>query len=92
MIRSFRHKGLRRLFEEDDGRGLNRAYVDKIQRILARLDAAKEIADMDLPAYRLHALKGDFQGFYSIAVSGNWRIVFRFEQGEALNVDLLDYH
>ncbi len=92
MIRSFRHKGLKRLFEEDDARGLNVEHTDKIRRILARLDAAQTIADMDLPGYRLHALKNDLQGFYSVTVRANWRIVFQFAQGEALNVDYTDYH
>lgn len=92
MIRSFRHKGLKRLFEEDDTRGLNVEHTDKLRRILARLDSAKIIADMDLPGYRLHALKGGLQGFYSVTVRANWRVIFQFDQGEALNVDYVDYH
>ena len=92
MVHSFRHKGLKRLFEEDDARGLHVEHADKIRRILARLDAAKDIADMDLPGYRLHSLKGDLQGFYSVTVRANCRIVFQFAQGEALHVDYIDYH
>ncbi len=70
MIRSFRHKGLKRLFEEDDARGLNAEHTDKLRRILARLDVAKVIADLDLPGYRLHALKGSLQGFHSVTGTG----------------------
>ncbi len=92
MISSFRHKGLKRLFEEDDIRGINGEHAEKVRRILARLDAAKDVADMDLPGYRLHPLKGRYQGFYSVIVRGNWRIIFQFEQGEIGNVDYVDYH
>jgi proteic killer suppression protein len=92
MIRSFRHKGLKRLFEENDARGLNVEHMEKLRRILARMDSAKVIADMDLPGYRLHALKGDLHGFYSVTVRANWRVIFQFEKGEALNVDYVDYH
>jgi proteic killer suppression protein len=92
MIRSFRHKGLKRLFEENDARGLNVEHTEKLRRILARMDSAKVITDMDLPGYRLHALKGDLHGFYSVTVRANWRVIFQFEQGEALNVDYVDYH
>lgn len=67
-------------------------YADKIERILARLDAASEPRDMDLPGYRLHALKGDLGGLWAVNVSGSRRIVFRFEGANACDVDLLDYH
>jgi proteic killer suppression protein len=67
-------------------------HVDKIQRILARLDEAAQVRNMDLPGFRLHPLKGDLAGYWSVAVSGNWRIVFRFEVGHASDVDLIDYH
>ena len=66
--------------------------ADKIERILARLDQASEPQGMSLPGYRLHSLKGDLAGFWSVAVSANWRIVFRFEGGHAIDVDLIDYH
>lgn len=92
VIRSLRHKGLKRLFEEDDARSLRAEHADKIRRILSRLDVAVSVADMDLPGYRLHALKGELQGFYSVTVRANWRIVFQFEQGEVVNVDYIDYH
>lgn len=92
MIARFRHKGLRRLYERDDRRGLPADHADKIARILARLDAATAPGQMDLPGLRLHPLKGDLAGYWSVSVSGNWRIVFRFEGADACDVDLIDYH
>lgn len=92
MIASFRHRGLKRLFEEDDHRGLSPAHVDKIKRILARLDEAAEVTNMALPGFGLHPLKGKLKGLWAVSVSGNWRIVFRFEKGNAYDVDLVDYH
>lgn len=92
MIESFQHKGLRRLFEEDDRRKVPAAHIDKIVRILARLNEAMTVQDMGLPGYRLHPLKGELTGFWSVSVSGNRRIVFRFENGTAYDVDLIDYH
>jgi len=92
MIVSFRHKGLKLLFEKGDRRKVLSDHVDKVERILARLDEASEVGNMDLPGFRLHPLKGDLAGYWSVTVSGNWRIVFRFEGGHASNVDLIDYH
>lgn len=92
MIESFRHKGLNKLFEDDDRRKVPTAQSDKIARILARLNEAMTVQDMALPGYRLHPLKGKLAGFWSVSVSGNWRIVFRFENGVAYDVDLIDYH
>jgi toxin HigB-1 len=92
MIRSFRHKGLKRLYRDDDPRGVNADQADKLRRILARLDSAKVLSDLDLPGYCLHALKGDLLGFYALTVRANWRVVFRFERGEASDVDYVDYH
>jgi proteic killer suppression protein len=92
MIASIRHKGLRRLYEVDDPRGVSADHADKLRRILARLDAAREAADMDLPGYRLHPLKGNRAGFYAVTVNGNWRVIFRFERGNAVDVDYIDYH
>jgi len=92
MIRAFRHKGLRRLFEDDDSRGVRADHAHKLRRILARLHAARVVSDMDLPGYRLHPLKGELKGFYSVTVQANWRVIFRFADGEAQNVDYLDYH
>jgi len=92
MIRSFRHKGLKLLFEEDDHGKVQAAQADKISRILARLDEAESPEHMDLPGHRLHPLKGDLAGFWSVSVSGNWRIVWCFEGTNAADVDLIDYH
>jgi proteic killer suppression protein len=92
MILSFRHKGLKLLFEKGDRRKVQPQFADKIERMLARLEQASEPGNMDLPGYRLHPLKGDLAGRWSVAVSGNWRIVFRFEDGHANDVDLVDYH
>ena len=92
MIASISHKGLRRLYETDDPRGVNSDHADKLRRILARLDAASDATDMDLPGYRLHSLKGNRAGFYVVSVNGNWRVIFRFERGTAIDVDYIDYH
>lgn len=92
MIRSFRHKGLRQLFEDGDRSKVQAAQADKIGRILARLDASAAADDMNLPGYRLHPLKGDLAGCWAVSVSGNWRIVWRFEGPDAVDVDLMDYH
>ena len=92
MIVSFRHKGLKRLFEDGDGSGVNPQYVERIENILGLLDSAQKVEDMDLPSLRLHPLTGKFKGFWSVTVRANWRIVFRFEEGEAACVDLIDYH
>lgn len=92
-IRSFRHKGLEALFEDDDASGLDGALVKKLRRMLAVLDQARTPAETGpLPGWRLHPLKGDLKGYWSLTVSGNWRLIFRFEDGNALAVDLVDYH
>ena len=92
MISTFRHKGLRRLFEDDDARGVRADHADKLARILARLHAARSPSDMNLPGYRLHPLKGELKGFHSVTVQSNWRVIFRFADGDAQDVDYLDYH
>jgi proteic killer suppression protein len=92
-IASFRNRALRRLVEADDTRGISGRYAERIKDILIALDQAIRIEDMSrYPGWRLHPLKGDMRGFWSVAVSGNWRIVFRFEKGMAYDVDLVDYH
>lgn len=92
-IRSFRHKGLKRLFEDGNAKGVLPGSAAKIGDILAAIDAAVEIEDVSLfPGWRLHPLKGDLRDFWSITVSGNWRIIFRFEGGDAFELDLVDYH
>ena len=93
MIRSIRHKGLRAYFEKGQTRGINPDWRSRLQRILTVLDAATQLADIaDVPGLRFHPLKGDYAGFYAVDVSGNWRVVFRFEEGDVLDVDLVDYH
>lgn len=92
MIQSFRHKGLKQLFEKGDRRKIQPQLADKIERILARLEEATEVSSMNLPGYRLHPLKGHLTGYWAVWVSGNWRIIFRFESGHANDVDLVDYH
>ena len=88
----FAHKGLRRFYECGERRGLNPDHVARIRLLLTALQDAKAPREMDLPGYRLHQLKGKRRGQWSVRVSGNWRIVFCFSDGEAVTVDLLDYH
>jgi toxin HigB-1 len=92
MIRSIRHKGLKRLYEDDDPRGVFAEHAVKLRDILARLDAARLVADMDVPGFRLHPLKGEFEGFWAVAVRANWRVIFRFVAPDAFDVDYTDYH
>jgi proteic killer suppression protein len=92
MIRSFRHRGLKRLYERGDRSGVRADMVDKVERILTVLDAATAPQALDLPGYRLHPLKGGLKGFWSVRVQANWRIFFRFEGTDAFDVELIDYH
>jgi proteic killer suppression protein len=92
MVRSIRHKGLKRLYEDDDPRGVNGQHVEKLRDILARLDVASAITDMELPGFHLHALKGNHRGFWAVTVRANWRVIFRLEDGDVTEVDYVDYH
>ncbi|PYU77587.1 MAG: peptidase [Acidobacteria bacterium] len=92
MIRSIRHKGLKRLYEDDDPRGVISEHAEKLRDILARLDAAATVADMDLPGFRLHPLKGELKGFWAVTVRANWRVIFHYADREASDVDYVDYH
>ena len=92
MIRSIRHKGLKRLYEDDDPRGVVSQHAEKLRDILVRLDASANVADMDIPGFRLHPLKGELNGFWAVTVRANWRVIFRFAEGDALDIDYLDYH
>jgi proteic killer suppression protein len=92
MIRGFRHRGLRRLHERGDAAGVHATHRKRIVRILGYLDMARIPRDMDFPGLRLHPLTGNLDGFWSVSISGNWRIVFRFEGGHVADVDLVDYH
>ena len=86
------HKGLRALHEQDDRRRLPPDLVPRLRRILFRLQEATDPASANAPGFRLHPLKGDRTGQWSVRVSGNWRVVCRFERGETVDVDLVDYH
>jgi proteic killer suppression protein len=90
LIRSIRHKGLKRLHEDDDPRGVISEHAEKLRDILARLDAASSASDMDLPGFRLHPLKGELKGLWAVTVRANWRVIFRFADREALDVDYVD--
>jgi proteic killer suppression protein len=92
MIRSFKHRGLKRLFERDDRSGIRPDLLDNVEDILARLNQATTPQALNLPGYRLHPLKGGLRGFWSVTVRGNWRIIFRFEREDAFDVELIDYH
>ena len=92
MIIGFRHRGLQRLFERGERRRIQPEYIDKVEDILARLDVATSPRNLDLPGYRLHPLTGHLAGFWSITVSSNWRIIFRFDDGNVTDVGLTDYH
>jgi len=91
VIQSFRHKGLKRLFEKGEPQAIRSDHVEKVQNILAVLNRARVPEDMNLPGFRLHSLKGNRKGFWSVTVRSNWRIVFRFQSGHVLDVDLTDY-
>jgi proteic killer suppression protein len=88
----FRHTGLRRFWERDDASRLNPAHLSRISEILTVLAGARRPSDADQPGYRLHTLTGTRRGSWSIRVSANWRITFRFDSGEAVDIDLEDYH
>ena len=92
VIRSFRHKGLEKLFYDGDRGGIQPPHSQKIADTLDRLDAATTIRDMSYPGSNIHQLKGRLAGVWSVGVSGNWRIAFRFKDGDAYVVDYVDYH
>ncbi len=92
MITSFKHRGLRRLYEQGDRSGIGANIRDRVERVLLVLDQAESLDDMNLPGYRLHPLTGDRRGIWSIRVTGNWRITFGFVNGDVVDVDLEDYH
>ncbi len=92
VIRTIRHRGLKRLHERGDTTKVRADQAQRISDVLAHLDEAEKPSDMALPGYRLHPLKGDFKGMWSVTISGNWRIVFRLENGDAFDVELVDYH
>jgi len=92
VIVSFRHKGLERLYISGTQAGVQAAHVSKLRRILSVLDVAVGPDDVAIPSFRAHRLKGDQAGHWSIWVSGNWRVTFRFIEGDVELVDYQDYH
>ena len=92
MIRRVKGRGLKRLIERGDRSGTGADLADPVQWILSLLDAAEEPADVDVPYLRLHALKGNRKGYWAVTVRANWRIVFRFEDSDVVDVELVDHH
>lgn len=92
MIKSFKHKGLKRLYEDSDRSKLPADMVERIEDILAALDAASHVEDMDRPSFKLHPLKGNRKGEWAVTVRANWRIIFEFVGSDAENLDFIDYH
>jgi toxin HigB-1 len=92
VIRSFKHRGLKALYLGRSAARVAPAHVDRLRGILAVLDRSRTAQDMNLPGLRLHALKGALHGHYAVSVSGNWRVTFRFEDEDAVDVDYVDYH
>ena len=92
MIKNYRHKGLQKLYETGSQQGVQPNHTNRLRLILARLDASQSHQDMSLPGLSLHPLKVKFKGFWAVSVSGNWRVIFRFEYNNAVDVDYIDYH
>ena len=92
MIRRFRHRGLKRMYERSDPSRVGPDLADRVALALADLDDAASPRTSTCPATGLHLLKGRLKGYWSISISGNWRVIFRFEDGDAYDVDLIDYH
>jgi proteic killer suppression protein len=92
MIRSFKHKGLKRFFESGSISGIRSSHSIRLRMQLSALDTARSVQDMDIPGYRLHQLSGSRRGIWSISVSGNWRVTFKFIEGDAYIVNYEDYH
>ncbi len=91
MIRHFKHEGLKRFFETGNKRFIHPDHAKRLRLALARLEVSFNPTDMDLPGMGFHVLAGDRQGFYAVSISGNWRLIFRFEGKDAVDVDYLDY-
>lgn len=92
MVRSFKHRGLKRLYMRGDRRGIRPDLLPKVERILTVLDSATSTQSLRLPGLELHPLHGDRAGFMAVTVRANWRIIFRLEHGDAYDVELVDYH
>ncbi len=92
MIQRIRHKGLRRFYETGGTRGIDAKHAAWLRILLTAMEAASAPEELNLPGFRLHALKGDLRGSWAVSVSGNWRLVFEFVGPNVTNVDLVDYH
>ncbi len=92
MIKSFTHRGIKRFYDAGLRFGTQSAHASKLARQLARLNQAKTPADINIPGWKLHPLKGELAGHWAISVSGNWRLIFKFTNGDAFDVDYGDYH
>ena len=92
MIKSFRHKGLKELYDTGSQQGVKPEHTNRLRLILARLDGSQSPQDMDLPGLSLHKLKGKYKNYWTVSVSGNWCVIFRFEDNNAVYIDFLDYH
>jgi proteic killer suppression protein len=92
VIKSFRHRGLKALYDGRTTRRVASDHVARLRDILAVLDRSRRPEDMRLPGFRLHPLAGDHRGYWAVTVSGNWRVTFRFIEGDAAEVDYVDYH
>jgi proteic killer suppression protein len=92
MIERFKHRGLKSLFEQGDGRPVRADQLDRLRLILSALDQASGVQDLNQPTFRLHPLKGSRKGVWAVTARANWRVTFRFEGGDAYDVDLEDYH
>ena len=92
MIRTFKHKGLRLYFETGSTRGIQVKHATRLRMQLTALSTAMEVSDLDIPGYKLHPLKGDRKGIWSITISGNWRLTFDFRDGHVYLLDYEDYH
>jgi toxin HigB-1 len=92
VIRSFRHRGLKRLYERGDRSLIRPDLLERVEVMLAQLDVASTVEAMRIPNYRLHTLQGKLQGYWSVTVKANWRIIFRMEDGDVHDVELTDYH
>ncbi len=92
MISSFKHKGIENFYKKGNTKGIQGDHINKLRMQLAALDSAQKIEDMDIPGYRLHPLKGNRKGFWSITVSSNWRLTFEFFEGNVYILNYEDYH
>ena len=92
MIKTIRHRGMKRIFRRGDTSGVGAGELSRIEDVLAHLDSAMRPSDLDLPGYRLHPLRGALKGHWRVELSGNWRIIFRMKDGDVYDIDLVDYH